>query len=611
MNILYLLSQVEITGAETYVESLVNYYFAKGDKAFIASDTFSRKVKADIFKVPLHQRDFKTRRNNILEIRKIIRENKIDIVHANSRASAWVGHFACKREKIPFVVSVHGLSSMRFSKKLVPALGDKTIPVSEYLRDVTKKDFNLKDEQLRLIRNGINIEEIVTRSKSEIKTNHKNEGNFILAYIGRATGPKKDIVLSIVKEIAPNVKNEIKNLKLLLICPGELNNEIKDSINKANKEAGQNFIVVDDHKNDVMATLNQANLVIAAGRSAIESIILDKPVIYWGESIYGGLLKNENKANALETNFGDCFVVEEVDTEKVAVEIVNIIKSDVTPDSKLKSFIEDEYKLENVASKIYSLYKEIIQTRNSEILKKPLPIVLYHRVLKENFKESVVGIYITEKKFEEHLSYLKEKQFNTLTFFDVSKAIKGEKTLSEKNIILTFDDGYEDNYSIAFPLLKKYNSLAVIYLVTGCKNNAWDNSKKEPTADLMSESQIKEMHKYGIEFGAHTQKHVNLIKVPLDRMKGEIENSRKDLTQMGIEVKSFAYPYGECNDEVKKVVKAAGFEFGVATDSGPLNILEDLYQIRRQIIFSHTSFIQFKKKISRWYPAYKKFKSKK
>ena len=108
------------------------------------------------------------------------------------------------------------------------------------------------------------------------------------------------------------------------------------------------------------------------------------------------------------------------------------------------------------------------------------------------------------------------------------------------------------------------------------------------------------MHKYGIEFRAHTQKHVNLIK---DRMKEEIENSLSDLIQMDIEVKSFAYPYGECNDEVKKVVKAAGFEFGVATDSGPLNILEDLYQIRRQIIFSHTSFIQFKRKISSWYPA--------
>jgi len=611
MNILYLLSQVEITGAETYVEALASYYSTQGNNIFIASDTFSRNVNAQIFKVPLHQRGFKTRHNNILEIRKIIRENKIDIVHANSRASAWVGHFASKRENIPFVVSVHGLSGMRFSKKLVPALGDKTIPVSEYLRDVTKKDFNLKDEQLRLIRNGINIEEIVRRSKTEVKTNYKKNKDFVLAYIGRATGPKKDIVLSIVNEIAPKVKNEISNLKVLLICPGQLDIEIIDSINRVNKAADENYVTKDDHKNDVMATLSQADLVIAAGRSAIESVILDKLVIYWGESLYGGLLTEKNKANALETNFGDCFVVHKTDFNKIANEIVTAIKKNVKADEVLKSFIENEYKLKNVAEKIYSLYKELIKKRNTEVLKKPIPIVLYHRVLKEDFKESVVGIYITEKKFEEHLLYIKERKYTTLTFFDISKAINGEKSLPEKSIILTFDDGYDDNYSVAFPLLKKHGSTAVVFLVTACKNNAWDKKQKEPIAVLMSEKEIKEMYNYGIEFGAHTLNHVNLTKEPIEKSKQEIVNSKQDLINMGIEVKSFAYPYGECNEPVKKLVKEAGYEFGVATDSGPLSILEDFYQIRRQIVFSHTSFLQFKKKISRWYPAYKKFKSKK
>lgn len=611
MNILYLLSQVEITGAETYVESLANYYSTEGNNIFIASDTFSRNVNAQIFKVPLHQRDFKTRRNNILEIRKIITENKIDIVHANSRASAWVGHFAAKRENVSFVVSVHGLSGMRFSKKLVPALGDKTIPVSEYLRDVTKKDFSLKDEQLRLIRNGINIEQIVERSNSEVKTDYKINKDFILAYIGRATGPKKDIVLSIVNEIVPNVKKEIKNLKVLLICPGELHIEIKNSINRVNQSADENYVIEDDHENDVMATLNQADLVIAAGRSAVESIILDKPVLYWGESLYGGLLTYKNKENALETNFGDCYTVQKIDYKKITQEVISIIKSNIKADGNLKLSIENEYKLENVTEKIYSLYKEVISKRNNEILKKPIPIVLYHRVLKGNFKESVVGIFITEKKFEEHLSYLKENRYTALTFLDVSRGIRGEKSLPENSIILTFDDGYADNYSVAFPLLKKYNSTAVVFLVTRCENNSWDNKHKEPSVGLMTNAEVKEMYEYGIEFGAHTLTHINLINEPVEKAKQEIENSKQDLIQMGIDVKSFAYTYGECNEQIKKFVKDAGYEFGVATDSGPLCIIDDLYQIRRQIIFSHTSFVQFKKKISRWYPAYKKFKSKK
>lgn len=612
MNILYLLSQVEVTGAETYVESLANYYSSSGNKIFIASDTFTRKADAKIFKVSLHQRDFSTRRNNILEIRKIIKENNIDIVHANSRASAWVGHFACKRENVPFIVTIHGLSGMRLSKKLVPALGDKTIAVSEYIRDVTIKDFKVKKSQIELIRNGLNIQEVIERSKQEVKSLYKNDKDFLLSYIGRGTGPKKDIVLALVNEIIPKVKAEIKNLKFLFICPGTLHEDILKSIEKKNKVAGEEYIIIDDHKNDVMATLNQVDMVIAAGRSAIESVLLSKSVLFWGESLFGGVLNNKSLPLALESNFGDSKDLEKVQTNKIVEHITKAINEKVKLEASVKTKVEQEYGLNANAEKVLLLYKEEILKRNTKILEEPLPILLYHRVVKDNIKESVVGIYVTEKVFDEQLSHLQKNNFKTITFFDISSALKGGKTLSEKNIILTFDDGYEDNFTTAFPLLKKYNSTAVIFLVTGQESNIWDSEKNEPDAKLLSEEQIKMMYEYGIEFGAHTLNHSNLTKVNKNQLLKEIYNSKIHICkELQIPAISFAYPYGECNKMTKEAVKSLGFEFGVATDSGPLNFLKDLYQIRRQIIFSHTSLFQFKKKISKWYPAYKQFKSKK
>jgi peptidoglycan/xylan/chitin deacetylase (PgdA/CDA1 family) len=612
MNILYLLSQVEVTGAETYVESLANYLSSLGNKIFIASDTFTRKADVKIFKVQLHQRDFKTRRSNIVEIQKIIRENNIDIVHANSRASAWVGHFACKKENIPFIVTVHGLSGMRLSKKLVPALGDKTIAVSEYIRGVTMKDFNVKKSQIELIRNGLNIQEVIERSKYEVKSVYKNEKDFLLSYIGRGTGPKKDIVLALVNEIIPKVKKEVKNLKFLFICPGTLHEEILNSINKKNKDAGEEYIIIDDHKNDVMASLNQVDMTIAAGRSAIEAVLLNKPVLFWGESLFGGMLNNKSLPLALESNFGDSRDLEKVETQKIVNEIIKAIKDNTKLDEAVKSKVEDEYGLLPNAEKVLTLYKEEILKQNVKVLEEPLPILLYHRVVKDSIKDSVVGIYVTEKVFEEQLAHLQKNNFKTITFIDVSKALKGEKTLSDKNIILTFDDGYEDNYTSAFPLLKKYNSTAVIFLVTGQDSNVWDSTKNEPGAKLLNAEQIKTMFDYGIEFGAHTLNHTNLTEVSKNQLLKEIYNSKIFLQkELQIPVISFAYPYGECNIMAKEAVKQLGFEFGVATDSGPLNFLKDLYQIRRQIIFSHTSLFQFRKKISKWYPAYKKFKSKK
>lgn len=616
MNILYLLSQVEVTGAETYVESLANYYSSSsneaGNKIFIASDTFSRKASAKIFKVPLHQRDFSTRRNNILEVRKIIKENKIDIVHANSRASAWVGHFACKRENIPFVVTIHGLSGMRFSKKLVPALGDKTIAVSEYIKEVTIKDFKIKKNDIALIRNGLNLNEITERSNQEIVSDYRSDGNFLLSYIGRGTGPKKDIVLTLVNKIIPKVKAEIKNLKFIFICPGTLHEDILKNIEQRNIEAGENYILIDDHKNEVMVTLAQTDMVIAAGRSAIESVILNKPVIFWGESLFGGVLNENSLPTALETNFGDSNTVQPVSYEKVIDEVIKAIKEKTVLSKTVKEKIEAEYDLKENANKVLSLYKEEILKLNKEILEKPLPILLYHRVVKDSLKDSVVGIYVTEKVFDEQLAHLQKNDFRTITFIDVHNALRGNKTLSDKNIILTFDDGYEDNYTSAFPLLKKYDFTAVIFLVTGQDSNVWDSFKNEPGAKLLEKSQIKEMYEYGIEFGAHTLNHANLKEVNKNQLLKEIYNSKVYICkELQIPSISFAYPYGECNAVVKEAVKSLGFEFGVATDSGPLNFLKDLYQIRRQIIFSHTSLFQFKKKISKWYPAYKKFKSKK
>lgn len=616
MNILYLLSQVEVTGAETYVESLANYYSSSdekhGNKIFIASDTFTRKANAKIFNVPLHQRDFSTRRSNILEIRKIIRENNIDIVHANSRASAWVGHFASKRENIPFIVSIHGLSGMRFSKKLVPALGDKTIAVSEYIQEITIKDFGVAKSSVEVIRNGFNFDEVIERSKGDVKVSYKNENDFLVTYIGRATGPKKDIVMLLVNEIIPKAKKKIKNLKFLLLCPGKMNDEMIRYIEKSNQAEGEEYILVDKHENDVIVSLKQSDIVIGAGRSAIEGVVTGKPVLFWGESLYGGLLTEKNIDTALRTNFGDSDTVHKVVPDEIVNDIINAFENATSANALVREKVLSEYDLKNNAEKILSVYKDEILKFNIEILKQPLPILLYHRVVKSKIKDSVVGIYVTEEMFDEQLKHLQKNNFKTITFFDVHKALTGEKILSGKNIILTFDDGYEDNYTNAFPLLKKYDSTAVIFLVTGLDSNFWDIEKNEPGAVLLSKEHIIEMYNYGIEFGAHTLNHANLTEVNKNQLLKEIYNSKIYICkELKIPVISFAYPYGECNELTKDAVKSLGFEFGVATDSGSINFLKDLFQIRRQIIFSHTSLFQFRKKISKWYPAYKKFKSKK
>src|ERR1041385_3839620 len=96
-----------------------------------------------------------------------------------------------------------------------------------------------------------------------------------------------------------------------------------------------------------------------------------------------------------------------------------------------------------------------------------LPILLYHRIVNENSKIGKHKIYVWEKNFREQMKFLKENGYSTITFNEL-----GNKS-SRKNIILTFDDGYEDNYTILFPILKEFGFTAVIYLVTKQTRNEW------------------------------------------------------------------------------------------------------------------------------------------
>ena len=186
--------------------------------------------------------------------------------------------------------------------------------------------------------------------------------------------------------------------------------------------------------------------------------------------------------------------------------------------------------------------------------------------------------------------------------------MRGQKEIPAKPVILTFDDGYEDNYLTLFPLLKKYGMKAVIFLIgnPAILTNRWDVPHGEPELNLLKDAQILTMKEYGIEFGSHSMNHRKLTDLSSSEAVEEISQSKKEIeARIGSEIISFAYPYGALGDSIKKMVMQAGFSFGIATDSGRRNFWSDLYQIRRIPMFPNTSTFAFWKKSSGRYHRYK------
>lgn len=185
-----------------------------------------------------------------------------------------------------------------------------------------------------------------------------------------------------------------------------------------------------------------------------------------------------------------------------------------------------------------------------------IPILMYHSISNESNT-------LSEKlnKFELQLNLLKRLGYETTS---LSLLKKNQK----KKFIITFDDGYEDVYTNALPILKKYNFKAVCFFVTNFigKYNEWDiNHKNYIKKKIMNKSQINEWINSGHECGIHTNNHINL---EIEKMKTIEQDILKSLLffkkNFNFLPKYFSYPYGKYNLNSLRIIKKF-FLFAVTT----------------------------------------------
>jgi len=188
-----------------------------------------------------------------------------------------------------------------------------------------------------------------------------------------------------------------------------------------------------------------------------------------------------------------------------------------------------------------------------------LPIVMYHSVAPEVAKGNLLTV--SADTFDKQMSFLKRHRYNVIRLGSIKDYILGKKKIPGRTIAITFDDGYKDNYTYAFPILKKFNLPATIFIIVS----------EVGRPDRLSWEQIKEMRDSGlITFGSHTLTHpfLNSLKSAKD-LKKEIYGSKIALEEkLGRPVEIFAYPSGRFNAEVIQEVKEAGYQVAVVTNPG-------------------------------------------
>lgn len=188
-----------------------------------------------------------------------------------------------------------------------------------------------------------------------------------------------------------------------------------------------------------------------------------------------------------------------------------------------------------------------------------MPILAYHMI-----NEGKSTYSVSPALFEEHMQYLQQEGYTAISLLEFAKAKKGKFTLPQKPVVITFDDGYEDNYTTALPILEKYGIKASVFMVVN------DIGRK----GYLSLEQLKEMERRNIEIGSHTANHLPLAKLSSDKKQEEIAISKLLLEWKGLKTVFFlAYPNGSYDDESQKFLKDGDYLGAVSGNSG-LNTAE-------------------------------------
>lgn len=209
-------------------------------------------------------------------------------------------------------------------------------------------------------------------------------------------------------------------------------------------------------------------------------------------------------------------------------------------------------------------------------------VLNYHMV-----NSMFISLAIEPDDFDWQMKYLVDHGYHSISTDELYDFLAGKGTLPDRPVLITFDDGYVDNYTTAYPILKKYNLKATIFIVTGfvSKRNGY-----------LTWDQLREMEKNGITAQSHTVTHAPLPELPDERIREELALSKRQAeTELGHPIDFIAYPTGVHDLHIVGIAKEAGYKGGFTVKYGNVDRNSNVYALERVPIFrtaaTNTDFV--------------------
>ncbi len=214
----------------------------------------------------------------------------------------------------------------------------------------------------------------------------------------------------------------------------------------------------------------------------------------------------------------------------------------------------------------------VYNLKEGEVL---IPILMYHFVGRETLERdgrSVSRFNVTAADLEAQLLLLHQLGYHPVTVGEIAAALDGQMTLPDRPVALTFDDGWREQYDVAFPILQRYGMRATFFIIT-----AYIGYPR-----FMTWEELAELRDAGMEIASHGRKHVNLADADDREAWREIAGSREVLEEkLGVSAVSFAYPYNAYRKGLPALLERAGYRVAAGGGGTPVQRPERRYYLRR------------------------------
>jgi len=229
--------------------------------------------------------------------------------------------------------------------------------------------------------------------------------------------------------------------------------------------------------------------------------------------------------------------------------------------------------------------------------KHTVPILMYHKVEPHSIRQADT---VTPETFRRQMQYLKDHGLHVLSLQEFSSYLSRKQPFPRNAVLITFDDGYKNNFTDAYPILRSFGFPAVIFI----------SPAQTGQPGYLTWDEVHQLQKGGIAFGSHGMTQAYLPKMSEEQRRIEIFGSKKVLEEnLGTKVEFFCYPVGGFNDVIKDMVRQAGYQGAMASNRGDDRFGTDVYQIKR-VRMSNTDLLSIVlwAKVSGYYNFFRKQK---